>query len=74
VHAPQEHLGDGEREGRLASGGAQRDAAAEDLDGARVLPHDCAVVTPPPWLLLWLEPEPALLEPESELPESSLCV
>jgi hypothetical protein len=32
------------------------------------------VVTPLSWLLLWLEPESALLEPESELAESSLCV
>jgi hypothetical protein len=32
------------------------------------------VVTPSSWLLLWLEPESALLEPDSEPAESSLCV
>jgi hypothetical protein len=53
VHAAQERLGHRERQRRLAAGGAEPDAPAEDLDRALVLSHDCEDVTGPE---LWPEP------------------
>jgi hypothetical protein len=71
VHAAQQRLGHGERQRRLAAGAPDRDAAAEDIDRADVLSHDCDVVTGLAWLL-WLEPELELLPLCVEAPE--LCV
>jgi hypothetical protein len=49
VDAAQEGLGHGERQRGVAARAKQRDASAEHLDRARVLPHDCPVVTGAPW-------------------------